>query len=132
MSPTVNVFASISAILPSLLTTACFVMKFLRLSMAFCDRYSWINPIITFKRTAKIITPASITSPIANAAIAATIKSPIRISANWDRNRIGNGVGGFSAISFSPYSFCLFLASLELSPSSDVLNWVSMSLILSP
>ena len=111
---------------------ACFVMKLLRLSMAFCDLYSWINPIITFSITARIITPASITSPIAYAATAATIKSPIKISTNWDRNSIYNGVGGFSAISFKPYSFCLFSASLELSPSSDVSYRVSMSLMLSP
>ena len=108
MSPIVRSFASISSVLPSLLTMACFVINPLRLSIAFCDRYSWINPMIAFNRTASIITPASMMSPIANDATAAMIRSPIRMSMNWDRNNIINGVGFFSAISFKPCSFCLF------------------------
>ena len=39
-----------------------------------------------------------------NDAIAAIIKSAMRMSANWDKNSIISGVGFFSSIRFRPYS----------------------------
>ena len=132
MSPTVSSLASISLTSPSLLTIAILDTSPLRLSIAFCDLYSWMKPKIVFRSTARRITPASITSPIANDAIAATIKRAIRMSANWDKNSTISGVGFFSTISFKPYSFCLFSTSLSVKPSFDVLYSDNMSLIKSP
>ena len=63
-SPTVSSSELICWISLSLLTMAVLTIKSLRLSIAFCERYSWINPIMTFSKTARTMTPASMMSPI--------------------------------------------------------------------
>ena len=65
MSPIVSSSESIVLISPSLFTMACFVINVLSISTAFWERYSCIKPMMTFNKMAKMITPASITSPIA-------------------------------------------------------------------
>ena len=91
-----------------------------------------MKPMMVFNRTARMITPASITSPIRKAAAAAISNRPIKMSTNCDKNRTIKGVGFFSAISLKPYFSCLFAISSSLSPFMDVLNLDSMSLIKSP
>ena len=102
ISPTVNVFASTSFIALSLLTIAFLTIKSLRLSTARCDLYSWIKPRMVLSRTASMMTPASMTSPIKSDAIAAIIRRAIRMSMNWDKNKIIGCVGFSCSISFKP------------------------------
>ena len=54
------------------------VVTLLSISIAFSERYSFMNPITVFKSTAIKITHESITSPTKYAAMAATIKMCIR------------------------------------------------------
>ena len=73
--------------------------------------------MIVFNKIAINITAASMTSPIAYAAIAAINNRQIKTSINCSKNNNIGLLGFFSLISLSPYFFCLFITSESFNPS---------------